>query len=323
LFGRRRCNKTTTCNSKGLACGFGEVESGLLVRSKFLRMKKVKKAYLAKTTEKQRKFLGWVRLLIIIFLIIAAVGLFCGLVAGIALHLKTNDCQELNAAWIPCGPNGDCTDPSDDNNNCGTCGHVCPEAALCVNGTCDLCVFNCSTDGDPCSIEPCNSTTGCSIFNCNTDGDPCTVGTCQTGVGCPNNCPTLFLDPPAQNFGAPTYPDAKTARFIGASDLTVSSTLNIEKVTISVSTPSGNPVISCSVPYSNITGSYSSSHSTSVYTLKGVDTPVNYQTTLRTCTYENNNQTIPSAVTFFWIATNTYIQQQVASTSTLTFVSFG
>jgi len=281
-------------------------------------MKTVKRTYLQRTSAKQR---GYLKVSIYIISIFLIVGLFIALVAILATQLKKTDCAELVPSQIPCGVNQDCADPTSDNFNCGKCGVTCPDAAQCINSGCQLCWYNCSTDADPCSIEPCNSTTGCSTFDCANDGDPCTEGSCVALAGCPNICPFIILNPPSSNYAAPTYRDANSPRLLASPNLAVTSPSLILSISISAEAtlgPTINRVVDC-VLTGNMTSSFNST--SGVYLLQGADTSANYQTTLRTCFFKNPDQTIPSTITFYFLATNAAIQQQIVVTSTLTFAT--
>lgn len=80
-----------------------------------------------------------------------------------------------------CTTNGDCDD-----------GNVCNGAETCVSGSCQAGTpLNCN-DGNACTADSCNTTTGCvnTPISCN-DGNACTADSCDAGSGCVNtpvNC---------------------------------------------------------------------------------------------------------------------------------------
>lgn len=75
-----------------------------------------------------------------------------------------------------CSTNGDCDD-----------GNVCNGSETCVGGSCQAGTpLNCN-DGNACTTDSCNTSTGCvnTPINCD-DGDPCTADSCDPGSGCQN-----------------------------------------------------------------------------------------------------------------------------------------
>jgi hypothetical protein len=76
-----------------------------------------------------------------------------------------------------------CTDPGNDNSNCGTCGNVCPADHQCVGGQCSL---HCSPGSTACpSADKCiSSGTCCTDTDCTLPGAKCSV------VGTLCVCPT-------------------------------------------------------------------------------------------------------------------------------------
>ncbi|SRR5579871_1667136 len=85
-----------------------------------------------------------------------------------------------------CG--GICTDTSNDRNNCGVCGNVCPPGVTCHNGTCGCLPgqTNCSGTCRDISIDP---------QNCGACGNACGVGmVCQNGACVQANCRVYCSD---------------------------------------------------------------------------------------------------------------------------------
>jgi hypothetical protein len=121
------------------------------------------------------------------------------------LCYHTASCQEMGGTCQSCGGNamcGDgCTDTDNDPNNCGTCGHVCPDLAICVVGMCStLCVDGQSMCDGSCvdsSSDPSNC--GTCGMTC-PDGEACVDGNCTPcadsgGTECDGDCTDLGTDP--------------------------------------------------------------------------------------------------------------------------------
>jgi adhesin HecA-like repeat protein len=100
--------------------------------------------------------------------------------------------------FIKCGANY--INPSQDNNNCGACGNVCPAGKICSNGAC---VLSCQAGLTNCSGICIN--TASDISNCGFCGHVCPAGqvcvagnctlSCQAGLSnCSGTCTNLGLD---------------------------------------------------------------------------------------------------------------------------------
>src|SRR5206468_11215 len=82
-----------------------------------------------------------------------------------------------------------CANLQNDPLNCGSCGHICPNPAACVNGSCAACPAQfpdvCPTLG---ILSPGDRPTSCdnlsiSNINCGRCGNQCVLGTsCQNGT---------------------------------------------------------------------------------------------------------------------------------------------
>jgi hypothetical protein len=83
---------------------------------------------------------------------------------------------------LTCCGDGDaaqCVDTGSDNNNCGTCGHICPENTACGNGTCNP---TCAASGASCASLNCCAPLVCGTGNicrpCTPDGEECSLAEC-------------------------------------------------------------------------------------------------------------------------------------------------
>ena len=139
----------------------------------------------------------------------------------------SGSCQPGKTVCTVCQTDGDC---NDDGNPCTTpacspstkiCGFVdvdagtpctdadfCTSASACANGFCvGTATIDCS-DGNPCTSDGCNATTGCNHAalsaapcddgNACTNGDSCTNGSCAAGTNtcaCQGDADCLAIDP--------------------------------------------------------------------------------------------------------------------------------
>eukprot|EP01087_Luapelamoeba_hula_P021525 TRINITY_DN7548_c0_g1_i1.p1 TRINITY_DN7548_c0_g1~~TRINITY_DN7548_c0_g1_i1.p1 ORF type:complete len:320 (+),score=36.89 TRINITY_DN7548_c0_g1_i1:151-1110(+) len=121
------------------------------------------------------------------FCVLFVVCCFIGLVVGLSLGLRDDDDDCPGAASKLCGSK--CENIHSDVNNCGSCGKKCLSGSLCIDGSCENCAANCSTDADQCTVMPCSNVTGCTILDCDTDDDLCTESPCNSETGCAKvNC---------------------------------------------------------------------------------------------------------------------------------------
>jgi hypothetical protein len=116
--------------------------------------------------------------------------------AGAAGTEAGTDAFQCSRPLLDCG--GTCIDPSDDRNNCGTCGAKCGTGLKCAQGACaidcdgglTLCGGACvSLQSDPANCGACDA--GCTL------GFYCAAGTCSTDCGGPGHvlCGNQCVDP--------------------------------------------------------------------------------------------------------------------------------
>jgi hypothetical protein len=86
----------------------------------------------------------------------------------------------------------DCTAPTNEGDPCGATPDAC-QSSLCITGTCTQ-SFTVCTDGNLCTDDTCDATTGCLFANntapCN-DGDLCTTNDTCAGGACASGAPVV------------------------------------------------------------------------------------------------------------------------------------
>jgi len=121
------------------------------------------------------------------------------------LCYHTVSCQDMGGTCESCGGNamcGDgCTDTDNDPNNCGACGNVCPDLAICVVGMCStLCASGSSMCDGECVDSDSDSDNCGSCGNACPEDEECIGGTCvacgQDGTAmCGSDCIDIGGDP--------------------------------------------------------------------------------------------------------------------------------
>jgi hypothetical protein len=94
----------------------------------------------------------------------------CSMTNGSASCVNGSCTIHCNFPWANCDHNSDtgCTvNTSNDNNNCGGCGHQCPSTSTCNNGNC-VCPLNSMPCGNQCVSCPARPTNG--SLTCSGDG---------------------------------------------------------------------------------------------------------------------------------------------------------
>jgi len=278
-----------------------------------------------------------IRCWVIIILVAFVVACFVGLVIGLSLGLKKDD--DCDGGMKHC--DGKCRDLKSNDKHCGKCGNACKKGSVCIDGSCDFCSLNCTTDSDVCSIEPCIDGVGCSTLNCTNDNDACTVGTCDPVTGCQeldcdnvDMCTTgpcdkdtgcAIVDCDALNdtcLAEPCDPN------FGCANLCAQLKLNPPNTDFSVTYPSfstARAIVAAGLSLTSLTQimnvtvtvvpsvpgetfaitaqpGITTSYSDGIFTLSGSANPSVYRAALRSLTYQSNTNT--GTITFTFEVTN-------------------
>jgi len=117
--------------------------------------------------------------------------------AGATFGIKPQRVKAIQGdSAIGCAPdqtdcNGVCVDTCCNNQNCGSCGNICPPGLTCFEGICDCPSGPCCAEGEVICNGACVATC-CDNANCGTCGNVCAGGlTCFEGkCDCPSGlCP--------------------------------------------------------------------------------------------------------------------------------------
>ena len=112
-------------------------------------------------------------------------GVACLLGCEIALKEEAAFCEETGCIGDCCS--GQCTHLANDPQNCGACGHACPQGATCSGGQCQC------PDGLISCNEDCVNTQ-IDKNNCGSCGHACdTCETCSGGTCVPTTCPEGYV----------------------------------------------------------------------------------------------------------------------------------
>jgi len=247
-----------------------------------------------------------------------------------------------------------------DDNHCGKCSVSCKTGSVCIDGSCDFCApsFNCSTDTDQCTIEPCVAGIGCTTLDCDNDTNACTVGTCDSLTGCPQlNCSTIDVctvgpcDPVSgcqpfdcDNTGdpclsSPCDPTTGCTTFCGSIILSppnVNFAAQYPDFTTARAIVGSGLKVSATLPIDNVTvtvfptaadesfaitptAGLTTSYAGGVFTISGRASQIPYQAALRTLTYTSGLNT--GTVTFTFVVSTFLRVNPTTPVSTITIQS--
>ena len=132
-----------------------------------------------------------IRVSCIILSVLALLGI--GIIAGLSSAQTMTSCPK---DMTVCENGTHCTDLMTDEENCGSCGNVCPQGLSCFNGTCGC------LEGETLCDGRCISTS-VDTFNCGKcgnacpEGQYCSSGTCACVTGnilCNGTCIDMNYD---------------------------------------------------------------------------------------------------------------------------------